>query len=392
MMSLVSKQEVVTVVSQRYRQATRSEKSRILDEVVAMTGYDRKYAIAVLNHPPQPRVTRPRFKARRYTPQVKDELVKLWRMADGICAKRLVPALPSLVAALERHGGLSLDAATKTLLLSLSPATADRLLHQERRRLKPHGVSTTKPGTLLKTQIPIRTWADWDDARPGFVEIDLVAHCDDSLGGEFLYSLNVTDVATQWTECEALLNRSQSAVTPALERIRTRLPFARLGIDSDNGSEFINATMLRYCEDHCFTFTRSRPYKKNDQAHVEQKNWTIVRRYVGYDRFEGRTAYQALNALYGVVRLYTNCFLPVLKLVEKARVDGKVRKKYDSATTPYQRVLDSGSLTDEARSELEEMYLTLNPAALKHRLEQLQAGLWQYASVRLVREATIPSG
>jgi hypothetical protein len=161
--------------------------------------------------------------------------------------------------------------------------------------------------------------------------------------GEFLYSLNVTDVATQWTKCEALLNRSQQAVTHALERIRARLPFALLGIDSDNGSEFINANVLRYCEDHHLTFTRSRPYKKNDQAHVEQKNWTIVRRYVGYDRFEGRAAQQALTALYGVVRLYVNFFLPVLKLVEKERVDGKVRKKYDLATTPYPTYCRCGS-------------------------------------------------
>lgn len=388
MMSLVSKREVVAVVSQRYRLATRPEKSRILDEFVAMTGYDRKYAIAVLNHPPTPRAPRPRFKARRYTPQVKDELVKLWRVADRICAKRLVPALPGLVAALERHGEFLLEAETKALLLSLSPATADRLLAAERRRLSQRGRATTKPGTLLKSQIPIRTWADWDDARPGFVEIDLVAHCDDSLGGEFLYSLNVTDVATQWTECEALLNRSQHAVSQALQRIRTRLPFALLGIDSDNGSEFINATLLRYCEAERLTFTRSRPYKKNDQAHVEQKNWTIVRRYVGYDRFEGRAAQQALTALYGVVRLYVNFFLPGLKLIEKTRVDGKVRKKYDTATTPYQRLLDSGVLAQSDQQDLTEMYLSLNPAALKRRLDHLQAALWQHASVRLLSEAT----
>lgn len=392
MMSLVSKREVTAVIRQRYRQATRPDKSRILDEFVAMTGYDRKYAIAVLNHPPQPRVTRPRYKARRYTPAVKDALVKLWQVADGICAKRLVPALPSLVDALERHGELALEAQTKALLLCLSPATADRLLPSERRRATPRGLSTTKPGTLLKAQIPIRTWADWDDARPGFVEIDLVAHCDDSLGGEFLYSLNVTDVATQWTEGEALLNRWQHAVTQALERIRTRLPFALLGIDSDNGSEFINANLLRYCEDQHLTFTRSRPYKKNDQAHVEQKNWTIVRRYVGYDRFEGRAAQQALTALYGVVRLYVNFFLPVLKLVEKERVDGKVRKKYDTATTPYQRVLDSGILAEADTQELTEMYHTLNPAALKRRLDQLQATLWQHVTVRSSNEATIPPG
>lgn len=390
MMSLVSRRELTSVMGPRYRAARRPDKSRLLNEFVAATGYERKYAIAVLNQPAEARPRRPRVNARRYTPQVKDALVKLWRIADGICAKRLVPALPAFVAALERHDELRLDAETQALLLRLSPATADRLLQPERRRLQPHGRSTTKPGTLLKAQIPIRTWADWDDARPGFVEIDLVAHCDDSLGGEFLYSLDVTDIATQWTECEALLNRSQTAVTHALDRIAARLPFPLLGLDSDNGSEFINATVLRYCEDQQLTFTRSRPYKKNDQAHVEQKNWTIVRRYIGYDRFEGRDAQQALNALYGVVRLYVNFFLPVLKLVEKARVDGKVRKKYDIATTPYQRVLDTGLLTVDDRQGLDEMYLTLNPAALQRRLAHLQDVLWPYATVRFSHEATIP--
>jgi hypothetical protein len=388
MMSLTSKRELAAEVGPRYRAANRTDKGQILDEFVAVTGYERKYAITVLNHPPKERRRQVRLKARRYTPEVKDALVQVWRVADGICSKRLIPGLAALVNALERHGELVLDTPTKALLLMLSSATADRLLQAERRQLKKHGVTTTKPGTLLKHQIPIRTFADWDDDRPGFVEIDLVAHCDDSLGGEFLYTLVLTDIATGWTECVALLNRSQQAVTSAVDLARRRFPFPLLGLDSDNGSEFINADLLRYCQDHHLTFTRSRPYKKNDQAHVEQKNWSIVRHFVGYDRFEGRVAYQALQTLYGPLRLYVNCFLPVLKLIEKQRVDTKVRKKYDTASTPYQRVLDSGLLTAEAKQDLDELYRSLNPAALKRRLDALQNGLWQQATVRFSNEAT----
>jgi hypothetical protein len=345
----------------------------------------------VLNQPPKARRRQVRHKARRDTPEVKDTLVRVWRVADCICAKRLIPGLPALVEALERHAELALEAETKALLLQLSPATADRLLRDER-RLKQRGLATTKPGTLLKHQIPIRTFADWDDTRPGFVEVDLVAHCDDSLGGEVLYTLVLTDIATAWTECVPLLNRSQDTVTAAIKLARTRFPFPLLGIDSDNGSEFINATLLRYCRAEQITFTRSRPYKKNDQAHVEQKNWSIVRHYIGYDRLEGRTAHQALSTLYGPLRLYVNCFLPVFKLVDKTRVDAKVRKKYDTPTTPYQRVLDTGLLTHEAKADLQEMYRSLNPASLKRRLEHLQDALWQQATVRFSDEATLPPG
>jgi hypothetical protein len=389
MMSLVSKRELVEAVRQRYRASTRIDKGRILDEFVATTGYDRKYAIQLLNHPPKPRRTPlKRLKRRRYTPQVKDVLVKLWHIADGICGKRLVPALPDWVEALERHGELTLDECTRTLLLSISPATADRLLADERRVRIGRGRATTKPGTLLKHQIKVRTFADWDDDRPGFVEVDLVAHCDDSVAGHFLYTLVLTDIATAWTECVPIRNRSEKAVTAAVELARARFPFPLLGIDSDNGSEFINDELLRYCRDQHLTFTRCRPYKKNDQAHVEQKNWSIVRHFVGYDRFESRAALKALVELYGVLRLYANFFLPSLKLIDKRRVDTKVRKKYDTAMTPYRRVRASGILAPDVKEDLDALYAALNPAALKHRLDRFQDTLWQYATVRSAREAT----
>lgn len=380
MMSLQSRRELLAVVAPRYRSAERAERSRILEEFVASTGYHRKYALTLLNHPlSKASAHKQRRRPRQYPFAVQQALVSCWRAANGICSKRLVPYLPELVTVLERHGELRLDQQTKTRLLTLSPATADRLLQPERQRNKPHGLGTTKPGTLTKDAIPIRTFADWDEAQPGFSEIDLVAHGGESAKGEYLHTLTMTDVATGWTECLALRNRGQQVVFRALVRARGRLPFPLLGIDSDNGVEFINMHLLRYCQDEQLTFTRSRPYKKNDQAYVEQKNWSIVRQLVGYARYEGETAYEALQRLYDVVRLYTNFFQPNLKLLSKERVGGKVKKKYDAAKTPYQRVLASRQVTQEAKAALQEQYVTLNPVTLLRHIRRQQALLWKLA-------------
>ena len=380
MMSLESRRELLAAVAPRYRLARRAERSRILEEFVASTGYHRKYALKLLNHPRSKAPARKkRQRPRCYSLAVQHALITCWRAANGICSKRLVPYLPELVSVLERQGELRLDQPTKTRLLAISPATADRLLQAERQRAKPHGLSTTKPGTLTKDAIPIRTFADWDEVQPGFTEVDLVAHCGESAKGEYLHSLTLTDVATGWTECLALRNRGQQVVFRALLRARGRLPFPLLGIDSDNGVEFINAHLLRYCQEEHLTFTRSRPYKKNDQAYVEQKNWSIVRHLVGYDRYEGEAAYEALQQLYDVVRLYTNFFQPSLKLLSKERIGGKVRKKYDAAKTPYQRVLESEQLTAEVKAALQQEYLTLSPLALLRQIRERQAVLWKLA-------------
>ncbi len=390
MMSIQSKRELVATVAPRYRAANRTEKQRILDELVASTGYERKYAIHLLNHPSK-REARPRRKrSRRYGPTVKLALIQIWRTANCICSKRLVPCLAEFVAVLERHGELVLDAATKGLLLSLSVSTADRLLHGERLQPPRRGLGTTKPGTLLKHSIPIRTFADWDEARPGFVEVDLVAHCGQSAQGEFLFSLVLTDIATGWTVCVGVRNKSQRAVTQAIDQARQALPFPLLGLDSDNGSEFINATLKRYCDQHHITFTRCRPYRKNDQAHVEQKNWSIVRQTVGYDRFEGPVPLRRLTALYAVLNPYVNFFQPVLKLQSKERVGSKVKKKYDTAKTPYQRVLDSSDVDEDHKQPLRELYPSLNPVALLRQLQEHQEALWKLATVRSTNEATIP--
>ncbi len=388
-MSMTSKRELLAVVSPRYVTATGAEKDRILAEFVATTGYHRKYALALLNHPPRSRsrpVTRPR--AKTYTPAVQRALVRLWEIAGRICSKRLVPGLADLLDALERHDELTLDAPTRALLLSLSPATADRLLAPTRRAALPRGRTTTKPGSLLKHQIPIRTFADWDDNRPGFLEIDLVSHGGESASGEYLHSLVLTDIRTQWTECIALPNRGEQAVSTAIAHARTLLPVPMLGLDSDNGGEFINHHLVRYCTHEQITFTRCRPYKKNDQCHVEQKNYSIIRQIVGYDRYEGGEAYDAMTALYQPLRLFTNFFQPSVQLVSKQREGGKTTKRYDVAQTPYQRMLAAPTVKESVKESLRAEYLTLNPAAIRREIEAGQDALWRLARVRNIGEAT----
>jgi integrase-like protein len=380
MMSQHSRRELLAVVGPRYRAAQRTDRKRILDEFVASSGYHRKYALHLLNHPPKaPPARKKRQRTHQYSLAVQRALITCWHATNGICSKRLVPYLPELVVVLHQQGELQLDAQTKTQLLSLSPATADRLLRAERQRHRPHGLGTTKPGTLLKHQIPIRTFADWDDAVPGFVEVDLVAHCADSTHGEYLHSLTVTDILTGWTECLALRTRSQQTVHGAIVQARMRLPFPLVGLDSDNGTEFINDLLLRYCQQEQITFTRSRPYQKNDQAHVEQKNWSIVRQTVGYDRYEGQRACEALAALYEVLRLYTNFFQPSMKLQSKERLGSKVKKTYDTAKTPYQRVLEAEQVTQATKDRLQGQYHTLNPVALLRQIHRAQETLWQLA-------------
>jgi hypothetical protein len=303
----------------------------------------------------------------------------IWETCDHICGCRLQPFLPEMITVLERHGELVLPDPVQVLLCQMSDSTIDRHLAPARQQLPRRGLSTTKPGTLLKRDIPLRAGTEWDEQQPGFTEIDLVAHCGDSAAGEFIYTLDVVDVFTGWVECQAISNRGQLATFAALVAIRGRLPFPLRGVDSDNGSEFINQHLYRYCEREKLVFTRSRPYRKNDQAHVEQKNWAVVRRLVGYDRYESAEALAALNALYRLLRLYTNFFLPVLKLESKTRVDGKLKKKYDTARTPYQRVLESPDVSEEAKAKLRETYQPLNPVRLRKQIDEQMERVWTLA-------------
>ena len=377
-MTQKGKRELLEAVRPRYLRASKADKTRILDEFVASTGYHRKYAIRLLKHGVKQGRKKKPGKSKVYQGEVVIVLIKIWVICDRICSRRLHPFLPEMVDVLERHGELKLSEETKRLLLQMSRATIDRCLKSVRDQPR-RGLSTTKPGTLLKQAIPVRTFADWDDARPGFVEIDLVAHCGDSTHGEYLNTLNVVDVSTGWCECPILANRSQRQASAAIERLRQRIPFPLLGIDSDNDSAFINDNLYRYCKDEEITFTRSRPYKKNDQAHVEQKNWTVVRQLIGYDRYESDQALALFEAIYQDWRLYVNFFQPVLKLVEKRRVGSKVIKKYDAARTPYQRVLESTDVSQEDKERLRQLYPTLNPVALRQRIDANLDKLWRLA-------------
>lgn len=375
MMSQRSKRELFAEIQPRYLKAKKTVKRRILDEFTASTGYHRKYAIRVLKHGYKRRPSKPKGRTAIYRGEVVRVLEQIWEIYGRICSKRLHPYLPEGLKVLERCGELQLTLETKELLLRISRSSIDRCLAPVRFN-KPHGLSTTKPGSLLKKNIPIRTFADWNEDKPGFLEIDCVAHCGDNISGQYLYTLTCTDICTGWTEPLALPRRSQEAVCRAIDTMRPELPFDLLGIDSDNGSEFINELLYRYCQDAHITFTRSRPYQKNDQAHVEQKNWSVVRHLIGYDRLESDEQLALLQDIYQDWRLYVNFFQPVLKLSAKERMGNKLIRKYDTARTPYQRVLERDEVPLARKAHLLNTYLPLNPAELRQRIDQKVLQLW----------------
>ncbi len=399
-LTMKARQEVTAATAGKYRRARKKEKRAILDHFIATTGYSRWYARFVLRHHGKRDVIdeqtvlvadarkrgqrqRPRF----YDDKVRAALIKIWRIMDYICGKRLVAILPELVWKLEQHGELRCDAQTRKKLLRISAATIDRLLRPERRKYELRGRSRTRPGTLLKHQIPIRTFSDWDENRPGFVEVDLVAHDGGLAAGDYCQTLDLTDIATTWTETAAVRNKAQVWVFEALQKLRKNLPFPLLGLDSDNGGEFINAHLERYCKEQQISFTRSRPYRKNDNCFVEQKNYSVVRRAVGYARYDTAEQLQLLNELYSYLRLYTNFFVPSMKLKSKERNGSRVKKRYDEAQTPYQRVLASPHVSKQSQRQLRAKYETLNPAALKRKLDTLVQRLTKTVSRPTQRSA-----
>ncbi len=387
------RQAVTAVTVQRYRKAGKKVKQQILDEFCETTGYSRGYARFVLRKHGQAvwrngkravvgevRKPQPRLKPSYYDEQVVQELSKLWRLLDYICGKRLVVILPELIAKLEQFGELRLAASTKEKLLRISAASIDRLLQPERRKQQLRQRSHTKPGTLLKHQIPIRTFAEWDEQQPGFVELDLVAHDGGLALGDFCQTLDLTDICTGWTELEAVPNKAQVWVFEAIQVIRERLPFPLLGLDSDNGSEFINGQLLRYCQQQRLSFTRARPYRKNDNCYVEQKNYSVVRQTVGYQRFDTKAELLVLKQLYAQLRLYTNFFQPTMKLKTKERLGSRVKKSYYAPQTPYQRVLAAETVSAAAKKRLKQQYRLLNPAALKRELDKYRKELFRLAT------------
>ena len=371
--------EYARAVRPRYLGVSKKMKTRILDEFTAATKMHRKAAIRLLNRQDRPVRWKGKGRPRQYSLEVEMVLKAAWEATDHLCSKRLQPFLPEMVKVLTREGELKVSAEAETQLARMSASTIDRMLRRYAHGLRQCRFSTTKPGTLLKNAIPVRTFSEWDEKRPGFLEVDLVAHCGDSPAGFYLTTLSTVDVATGWVEPVAVWGKGQSRVRGAVHDVREQLPFRMLGLDSDNGSEFINHSLYGYCKQWGITFTRARSYKKNDSCHVEQKNWSVIRRIIGYDRFSTRAAFTALNDIYTLLRLFMNFFQPVLKLAGKTRHGARVHKVYDVARTPYQRLLASGVLTEEKKLQLATVYNALNPVTLRKQLIKDVQHLWTLA-------------
>ncbi len=371
--------EYVEAIRERYLASSKKGKGELLDQLTSVTGRHRKAAIRLLHRRAEGRAAGRRGRPRCYGSDVLSGLRAVWEATDRLCSKRLHPFLPEVLAALKRHGEIRMSPEVEAQLCQMSPATIDRLLRPYRLVGGRRPFATTKPGSLLKRSIPIRTFTDWEEDTAGFLEIDLVSHCGDSPDGLFLTTLTTVDVASGWSECIGVWGKGQQRVRAAIHRVRQRLPFPLLGLDSDNGGEFINQYLFGYCRDEGITFTRSRSYKKNDSCHVEQKNWSVVRQLIGYDRYDSKAALEALNRVYDLTRLYVNFFQPAMKLAHKSRHGARVYKVYDSAQTPYHRLLSAGVLTDAKQQELAATYHRLNPALLLRQVNQNLERLWDMA-------------
>jgi hypothetical protein len=377
------RQAYLKAIRARYRRASKKAKAGILDEFCAVCGYHRKYAIRLLS---QRCITRQRRRPGRKpiypSPELLSALKRLWFACDQMCSKKLKAAIPLWLPFYEvTYEPLTTE--TQNKLRSISAATIDRLLSPVRLKHGRKGLGGTKPGSLLKNQIPIRTH-HWDVSQPGFMEADTVAHCGNSLAGDFVWSLTMTDIHTTWTENRATWNKGAQGVLAQIQAIEANLPFTLQGFDCDNGSEFLNYHLVRYFTEHpkVVSFTRSRPYKKNDNSHVEQKNWSHVRQLFGYDRFDDPLLPPLMNDLYtNEWSLYQNHFCPSMKLLEKQRINSKYRKKYDAPQTPYQRVMASAQVTSKAKEHLKTVHQSLNPFILKQDIEKKLQAIFQYVIV-----------
>src|SRR5215470_1945691 len=382
-----SVREYLSKQRERYQGLRRPERSRLVTEIVAVTGYHRKAVLRCLRATPRPRAgRRPVGRPRRYGSDVARVAQVLWEAAGQIGAKRLQPFLPALLDRLVACGELTVAPTTARHLRAISTATLERVLAPARRTVPRRGRSTTQPGSWLKQQIPLRTFADWNEAQPGFLEIDLVAHCGADSSGFFLHTLCAVDITTGWVELQPIWGKGHKRVKAALHEIRGRLPVPLRGLDSDNGSEFINRPLYYYCWREGIVFTRSRPYRKNDSAHVEQKNGALV----GYDRYASHAAYAQLARVYRLLRVHANFFQPVQRLVAKSRVGARVRRWHDRAQTPYQRLLAARALLPARARELQALYETLNPLQLRREIDAALTMLWRLSSREPPPASAIP--
>ncbi len=396
-LTMRERRAVINATAKRYQHSRKKQRGVILDEFTHTTGYSRKHAATVLTNwlrkrvftiagrrtiyvfglkKAKPKGKNPPKRPATYGPDTARLLKQLWAIAGGLCGKRLAPFLRDVVPILERFEELpGLTREQREKLLTVSPATIDRLLAGERAKYQLKGRSTTRPGSLLKHQIPVRTYSDWDERVPGFMEADLVAQDGGIPASDVLHSLTLTDIASGWTEVRGLRSKARRWVLEALKEMRAGLPFALLGLDSDNGSEFINEELLLYCQEEHLTFTRSRPYRKNDNCFVEQKNYSVVRQAVGYARMDTDKQLECLKELYRPLCLLTNYFLPSAKLMSKTRDGAHVTKHHDTPQTPYQRLLNDKQVAPKVKRELKRVRRTLNPAELRRQITSCQERL-----------------
>jgi len=380
-MSSRSKREYLEAIYSRYKAGTRKQKKHILDEFCAACGYHRKHAIRLLKK--FRRFSKPKQKKKGRLPVYQTEdvltpLKRIWLAANLPCSKRLKAVLPLWLSGYAQQYGVLTEGATKALQ-AISPSSIDRLLKPARVKYKGRGKSTTKPGTLLRKHIPVKT-NQWDENRPGFLEADTVAHCGTSMAGMFAFTIDCVDIATGWTEQRAVWGKGETAVLQQIKDIEASLPFPLRGFDSDNGSEFLNHHLLKYLSERKqpVQFTRSRAYHKDDNAHIEQKNWTHVRQWLGYHRFDEPEIVPLLNKLYtSQWRLFHNFFCPSVKLIEKQRIASKTIKRYDKPKTPYQRIMESPDITAEVKKELADLFQTLNPFLLRKAMEKRLKEIFQ---------------
>jgi hypothetical protein len=388
---MTTRKELVAALQLRYRSATFGDRIRILDEFVALTGYHRKHAIRLLREQPSA-AKGARERNRLYDEAVRQALTVLWEAADRVCGKRLKALIPKLVDAMERHGHLELDPVIKAKLLEVSAATIDRMLANARLQIDGQRKRRKGVGSAIRRSIPVRTFADWRDPPPGFFEIDMVEHCGGSkTDGEFVHTLTLTDIASGWTECVAMRTRNQILVIEAFDKVAADLPFAMLGVDSDNDTAFMNQSVFDYCKGHGLEQTRSRAYKKNDQAWVEQKNGSVVRRLVGYGRLSGADARNALAQLYASSRLYINFFQPSFKLKSKTRDGARVHKVYFEPATPCDRLLAHDSVEPAIKEKLKAQFNSLDPVRLLQEMRTAQQTLSEFAA-HGVRAEAAPAG